>query len=50
MLIKEKNVEKEKECWVRSRSDLSQILTKLLTDFNYYTENLLAFIANWLKF
>ncbi len=44
MLRKKKNVEKEKECWkrkrmlshiwVKSESDLDQILTKSLTSFN----------------
>ncbi len=49
MLMKEKNVEEEKECWVIFESNLSQISTRLLTSFNYYTENSLALIANWLK-
>ncbi len=45
MLLKEKNVEKEKEV----ESYLSQISARLLTSFNYYAENSLAFIANWLE-
>ena len=49
MLMKEKNVKKEKECWVIFESNLSQISTKSLTSFNYYAENSLACIANWLE-
>ena len=35
--------------WVKPESDLGQILTRLLTSFNHYAENSLAFTANWLK-
>ncbi len=49
MLMKEKNVEKEKECWVISESNLSQISTKSLTSSNQYAVNSLAFTVNWLE-
>ncbi len=35
---------------IRFKSDLSQILTKLLTSFNQYTVNSLTFTVNWLEF
>ncbi len=35
--------------WVKSESDLDQILTRSLTSSNHYTEYSLACIANWLK-
>ena len=35
--------------WVKFESDLDQISTKSLTNFNHYTEYSLACIANWLE-
>ncbi len=57
--VNEQDVNERKECWerkrvlshiwVKSESDLDQILTKSLTSSNYYMKYSLACIANWLK-
>ncbi len=45
-----KDARERNRCWVKCRSALDQISTRLLINFNQYTVNSLAFTANWLEF
>ncbi len=49
MLMKEKNVKKEKRCWVIFESNLSQISIRSLTSFNHYTKYSLTYVKNQSK-
>ncbi len=57
--VDEQDVDEKKECWERKRvlshiwvksvSDLDQISTRSLINFNHYTKYSLACTANWLE-